>query len=163
MDNPAPRPRPGAQTEETLIAIKPKPPFTDLTIKTADSGFYAGYNIPIAVISKTILALLVIWALVWPLHANNKLSELNWALLEGFNTFYIISVGLFAFFCFAVALIPSSGRRLLGQPGEEPEFTTFSWFSMLFGAGLGVGLMVYATAEPMGLQPGLVGARHPRQ
>ena len=30
-------------------------------------------------------------------------------------------------------------------------FSNFSWFSMMFGAGLGVGLMVYATAEPMGL------------
>ena len=128
-----------------------KPPFTDLDIKTADTGFYEGYSVPIALISKTVMALLVIWALVWPLNANNMLGEINWALLEGFNTFYIISVGVFAFFCFAVAIIPSSGRRLLGQPGEKPEFSTFSWFAMMFGAGLGVGLMVYATAEPMGL------------
>ena len=39
----------------------------------------------------------------------------------------------------------------MGQPGEAPEFSNFSWFSMMFGAGLGVGLMVFATAEPLGL------------
>ncbi|MEM7059273.1 MAG: BCCT family transporter [Pseudomonadota bacterium] len=128
-----------------------KPPFTELEIKKQPSGFYEGYSLPIAVISKTIMSLLVIWALVWPLSANDQLSSWNWSLLEGFNTFYIIAVGLFAFFCFIVAAIPATGRRLLGRPGEEPEFSTFSWFSMMFGAGLGVGLMVYATAEPLGL------------
>ncbi len=39
----------------------------------------------------------------------------------------------------------------MGVPGEKPEFSNFSWFSMMFGAGLGVGLMVFATAEPLGL------------
>lgn len=39
----------------------------------------------------------------------------------------------------------------MGKPGESPEFSNFSWFSMMFGAGLGVGLMVFATAEPLGL------------
>ncbi len=39
----------------------------------------------------------------------------------------------------------------MGTPGEAPEFSNFSWFSMMFGAGLGVGLMVFATAEPLGL------------
>ena len=128
-----------------------KPPFTDLEIPKQPSGFYEGYSLPIALISKTLMTLLVIWALVWPLQANGTLSSWNWALLEGFNTFYIISVGVFAFFCFFVALVPSFGKRLLGREGEKPEFSDFSWFSMMFGAGLGVGLMVYATAEPLGL------------
>ena len=39
----------------------------------------------------------------------------------------------------------------MGVAGEKPEFSNFSWFSMMFGAGLGVGLMVFATAEPLGL------------
>lgn len=126
-------------------------PFTDLEIKTATSGFYEGYSLPIALISKISMTLLVIWALVWPLNANGMLSTVNASLLEGFNTFYILAVGGFAFFCFLVAVIPASGRRLLGRPGEAPEFSTFSWFAMMFGAGLGVGLMIYATAEPLGL------------
>ena len=97
------------------------------------------------------MALLVIWALVWPLDANSMLSSINGSVLQGFNGFYIIAVGAFAFFCFAVAIIPSIGKRVLGVDGEKPEFSDFSWFSMMFGAGLGVGLMVYATAEPLGL------------
>ena len=128
-----------------------KPPFTELEIKTAPSGFYEGYNLPIALVSKVSITLLVLWALVWPLGASSTLSTVNSALLVFFNSFYIIVVGFFAFFCFIVAIIPSTGKRILGPPGQKPEFSNFSWFSMMFGAGLGVGLMVYATAEPMGL------------
>jgi choline-glycine betaine transporter len=128
-----------------------KPPFTDLDIKTADKGFYEGHSLEIAILSKTIMVALVIWALVWPANANGVLGSLNWRLLEDFNAFYIIIVGLFAFFLFVVALLPQTGSRVMGTPGEKPEFSNFSWFSMMFGAGLGVGLMVFATAEPLGL------------
>ena len=103
-----------------------KPPFTDLEIKTAPQGFYEGYSLPIALISKTSMTLLVIWALVWPLSANATLSSLNWSLLEGFNTFYILATGMFAFFLFIVALLPATGKRLMGREGEKPEFSNFS-------------------------------------
>ena len=128
-----------------------KPPFTDLEIKKADGGFYEGNSLPIALISKSIMVALVLWALVFPGNANSTLGSWNWNLLEGFNTFYIIIVGIFFFFLAIIAIIPSTGRRVMGQPGVKPEFSNFSWFSMMFGAGLGVGLMVFATAEPLGL------------
>ena len=131
--------------------MAPKEPFTDVDIPTQDAGFYEGYSLPIALISKTIMVLLVLWALIFPLSAGETLSSVNASLLNGFNAFYVISVGLFAVFLFAIALIPQTGRRLLGQPGDTPEFTNFSWFAMMFGAGLGVGLMTFATAEPVGL------------
>ena len=101
------------------------PPFTELEVKTAPSGLYEGYSLPIALISKISMALLVIWALVWPLNANGMLSSINGGLLQGFNAYYIVAVGGFAFFYFLVAVIPSTGRRLLGREGEEPEFSTF--------------------------------------
>ena len=128
-----------------------KPPFTALEIEKAPSGFYEGYSLPIALISKVIMAALVIWALIWPGNASSVLSSVNSTLLNVFNSFYIVSVGLFAFFLFVLALLPATGRKMLGKAGTKPEFSNFSWFSMMFGAGLGVGLMVFATAEPLGL------------
>lgn len=128
-----------------------KPPFTDMNIKKASSGFYEGNSIPIALISKGIMVALVLWALMFPGNASSSLGSLNSTLLAGFNSFYIIIVGLFVFFLFIVAIIPSTGKRRMGKEGEAPEFSNFSWFSMMFGAGLGVGLMVFATAEPLGL------------
>ncbi|MBO9447297.1 BCCT family transporter [Ruegeria sp. R14_0] len=126
-------------------------PFTDVEIETADGGFYENYSVPIALISKGIMVGLVLWALVFPANATSTLGTLNGKLLEVFNSFYVIIVGLFFFFLAIVAIIPATGRRIMGTPGEKPEFSNFSWFSMMFGAGLGVGLMVFATAEPLGL------------
>lgn len=128
-----------------------KPPFTELEINRSAKGFYEGHSIEIAVLSKAIMIGLVIWALVWPANANGVLGSLNSRILEGFNGFYIIIVGFFAFFLFVVAILPQTGKRVMGRPGAGKEFSNFSWFSMMFGAGLGVGLMVFATAEPIGL------------
>ena len=128
-----------------------KPPFTAVEVKRAASGFYEGHSVEIALLSKGIMIALVIWALVWPGNANGVLGSLNWKLLEGFNSFYIVIVGLFAFFLLILAVLPQTGKRIMGRPGEGTEFSNFSWFSMMFGAGLGVGLMVFATAEPLGL------------
>ncbi|MFV0474737.1 MAG: BCCT family transporter [Pikeienuella sp.] len=128
-----------------------KPPFTDLEVPKAESGFYEGNSIPVALFSKGAIVLLVLWALIWPGAADKTLGKLNSFLLETFNVFYIVIVGLFLFFLLILAALPQTGRRLLGVPGEKPEFSTFSWFAMMFGAGLGVGLMVFATAEPLGL------------
>lgn len=128
-----------------------KPPFTELDIRKQEGGFYENNSLPIALISKGIMVALVLWALMFPANANGTLGSLNTALLGIFNQFYIIVVGFFAFFLLVVAVIPSTGRRIMGTEGEAPEFSNFSWFSMMFGAGLGVGLMVFATAEPLGL------------
>ena len=128
-----------------------KPPFTDVVIEKSPSGFYQNYSLPIAIGSKCIMVALVLWALLWPKSANSILSSFKGELLESFNAFYIILFGFFAIFLIAIAIIPSTGKRVMGLPGEKPEFSNFSWFAMMFGAGLGVGLMVFATAEPLGL------------
>ncbi len=128
-----------------------KPPFTAVDIKKVPSGFYEGYSLPIALVSKIGMTLLVIWALIWPGNAKTILSAVNGSLLNSFNSFYIISVGLFTLFLLIVAVLPATGKKILGPEGETPEFSNFSWFAMMFGAGLGVGLMVFATAEPLGL------------
>ncbi len=40
------------------------------------------------------------------------------------------------------------GRIKLGKDDDEPEFSTISWLTMLFAAGMGVGLLYWGTAEP---------------
>lgn len=128
-----------------------KPPFTDIDIQTADEGFYEGYSLPVTLAAKIGFAVLTAWALLMPGAAEHALAWLNTEILSVFNFFYIAVVGVFAWFLLVVALVPASGQLRLGKPDERPEFSTFSWFAMMFGAGLGVGLMVYSTAEPLSL------------
>ena len=51
-------------------------------------------------------------------------------------------------FLLVVGLGPT-GKIRLGQDDSEPEFSTFAWISMLFTAGLGIGLIFYGPMEPL--------------
>ncbi|KAK0315083.1 hypothetical protein LTR94_038776, partial [Friedmanniomyces endolithicus] len=41
------------------------------------------------------------------------------------------------------------GNLKLGDEDDEPEFSIGSWFSMLFAAGMGIGLVFFGVAEPI--------------
>jgi glycine betaine transporter len=41
------------------------------------------------------------------------------------------------------------GRIKLGRDDDQPEFSTVSWLTMLFAAGMGVGLLYWGAAEPI--------------
>jgi glycine betaine transporter len=48
----------------------------------------------------------------------------------------------------ALAFSPYGSVRL-GADDDRPEFSTVSWLTMLFAAGMGVGLLFYGAAEPL--------------
>src|SRR5690625_581306 len=55
-----------------------------------------------------------------------------------------------AFIVFVLVISFSKyGKIKLGRPEDKPEFSRMSWFTMLFSAGMGVGLMFYGTGEPL--------------
>ncbi|MCV5360130.1 BCCT family transporter, partial [Escherichia coli] len=69
-------------------------------------------------------------------------------IIAGFKWYYILVVALFLFF--AVYLMFSRfGSIRLGDDDQVPEFGYFAWFSMLFSAGMGIGLVFWSIAEPM--------------
>ncbi len=103
----------------------------------------------ITISSKALITALVLWAAIVPAQALFVLNAVNIALLNAFNFYYIYVVSFFLVFCIGMAIIPSIGRVILGKSGEKPEFSNFSWFSMMFSAGMGIGLMVFSTAEPL--------------
>lgn len=126
-----------------------KPPLSELPIKTADSGFYRGFSVDVTVASKIIISALVVWAIFWPIQSGIVLNGLNGFILQNFASWYVWTVTLFVVVCLGLAIWPTAGRMNLGQDGEKPEFTNFSWFSMMFGAGIGVGMLTWAVAEPV--------------
>ena len=125
------------------------PPITNLNIDTRTDGFYAGFNHFVAVGSKVLIGILIIWAAVFPEQAGAALSALNSWLLAHFGHWYMYVVFFYILVCVGLAAWPATGRIHLGKPGEAPEFSRFSWFSMMFGAGIGIGMLTYATAEPI--------------
>lgn len=51
-------------------------------------------------------------------------------------------------FCIAIVILPV-GRRRIGGADARPEFNLPTWFSMLFAAGMGAGLVFWGAAEPL--------------
>lgn len=126
-----------------------QPPLKELNIGLAEDGFYKGFNIKVALASKLIIALVVIWCLVAPTPAAKLLGEMkNWSFTN-LNYYYTWAVAFFVIVCLAIAIYPKWGKTKLGTADGVPEFSNFSWFSMMFGAGIGIGMLGYATGEPM--------------
>jgi choline/glycine/proline betaine transport protein len=126
-----------------------KPPVTDLPIRVAKSGFYRGFTKDVTITAKILVGGLILWAIAFPDQAASVLGTMNSIILASFNYWYVYSVAFFLILCFVLALWPTAGRMKLGVEEDEPEFTNFSWFSMMFGAGIGIGMLTFATAEPM--------------
>ncbi len=126
-----------------------KPPLMELPIEVAKGGFYDGFSKDVTITAKVLIGALIIWAVAFPDNAASVLGGMNTFLLSNFATWYIWVVAFFIFVCVVLAIIPSTGRLRMGLPDDKPEFSNFSWFSMMFGAGIGIGMLTFATAEPM--------------
>lgn len=120
-----------------------------LTIKTSSNGFYQGFNKTVTIGSKLIIGALVLWTAIYPSQASEILTKLMNSMLSNFGAWYIYVMLFYALVSVALASVPSIGARVLGQPGEKPEFSRFSWYAMMFGAGIGIGMLTFATAEPI--------------
>lgn len=126
-----------------------EPPLVDLPIKTANSGFYHGFSTIVTVPSKVIVTLLILWAIFFPVQANEALTAANATIIKDFAAWYVYIVAFLMLVAFLLAVFPKTGELRLGDPGEKPEFSRFSWFAMLFGAGIGIGMLTYSTGEPL--------------
>lgn len=126
-----------------------KLPLMDLPIRLAESGFYRGFSKDVSVAAKLLVGGLILWAVAFPEHAAATLGAFNSIILATFNYWYVYVAAFFLLMCFALALWPTAGRLKLGLEHDKPEFSNFSWFSMMFGAGIGIGMLTFATAEPM--------------
>ncbi|MCO8121597.1 BCCT family transporter [Stieleria sp. TO1_6] len=67
---------------------------------------------------------------------------------DRFGWLYVASMSGFLLFSVWLAL-GRYGRVRLGRDDEQPEFSSLSWFAMLFSAGMGIGLLFFSVAEPI--------------
>ena len=98
---------------------------------------------------KLLVGALIVWAVAFPEQAGAVLSGINSVILATFNYWYVYVMAFFVAVCLVLAVLPASGRLKLGHTDDVPEFSNFSWFSMMFGAGIGIGMLTIATAEPL--------------
>jgi glycine betaine transporter len=71
---------------------------------------------------------------------NGSIDYLGWVYLGATLFFVIFSIYL---------LFSRYGDIRLGKKTDKPDFNTASWLAMLFGAGMGIGIVYWSVAEPV--------------
>jgi betaine/carnitine transporter, BCCT family len=69
-------------------------------------------------------------------------------LTANLDWFFLLSGNIFVIVCLALIVSPL-GRIRLGGPEATPDYGYVGWFSMLFAAGMGIGLMFFGVSEPL--------------
>lgn len=121
-------------------------PDTDYII-LADKGMFRDLNPNMALASKGLILAFVIFTLYDVEHAAKVFSGMQSWIQTNLDWFYVLSMCIFVGFTFYL-MCSKYGTIRLGKDDDRPEFSYFSWFSMLFGAGMGIGLLFWSIAEP---------------
>ena len=113
------------------------------------------------IVSLVISLVISIYAIVFPEHFSRISNAVFCFLTESFSWFYQLVMFGFVVFVLCVAF-SKYGNIRLGRDDSKPDYSVFSWFAMLFCAGMGVGLVFWGISEPVshyvnpvaGIEPG---------
>ena len=104
---------------------------------------------PVFFISAVLILVFVIGTIIFPAEAKTALDGAKGWTIDNFDWLFMVGANIFVLFCIALIFLPV-GKIRLGGKDARPDFSTLSWFAMLFAAGMGIGLMFWSVAEPVG-------------
>jgi choline/glycine/proline betaine transport protein len=87
-------------------------------------------------------------AIVAPEASERAFASVQSTIVANFNWYYVLIAAAFVVFCLWMGF-SRFGDIKLGRDDDEPEFSLLSWFSLLFAAGMGIGLVFYGVSEPL--------------
>lgn len=99
-------------------------------------------------IAASIIVLFVAYGALRPDAFSSQTSTaLGW-LTSNFGWLFVLTSTSFVLFAGYLA-VTRYGNIKLGPDDSQPEFSTFSWVSMMFATGMGIGLIFWGVAEPL--------------
>ncbi|MGF1729290.1 BCCT family transporter [Photobacterium kasasachensis] len=109
---------------------------------------------PVFGTSAGLIALFLVAVLISdPATAKTALNGVKNSIINNFDALFIWSGNIFVIFCLALIFSPYGKIRIGGQDAET-DYSRVSWLSMLFAAGMGIGLMFWSVAEPVAYYTG---------
>ncbi|MCB1802826.1 MAG: BCCT family transporter [Gammaproteobacteria bacterium] len=111
---------------------------------------------PVFLISALLVMVFVVGTIMFPEGAKEAFDGSKGWSIDNFDWLFLVAGNIFVLFCIALIFLPVGGIRL-GGVDARPEFSTLSWFAMLFAAGMGIGLMFWSVAEPTAYYTGWYG------
>lgn len=106
-----------------------------------------GIDVPVAVIAFVLVVLFLLVGLVFSDQVRIAGLHIYTFIAESFGWVFVLGTVGFVIFILYLAF-SKMGRIRLGKPTDRPEFSTFSWISMMFALGVGIGLIFYGAYEP---------------
>ncbi|XP_028401314.1 uncharacterized protein LOC114524439 [Dendronephthya gigantea] len=101
----------------------------------------------------TILSALIIWGfviicMIMPSDAMNAMNSAKSWITTTSTWFYVGTKNIWLVFVLFI-LFSKHSKTKLGKDDDEPEFSDMTYFTMLFAAGVGIGLFYFGVAEPV--------------
>lgn len=103
---------------------------------------------PVFGLTALSVIVLVLFCLIFDQLAADLFGALRPWLTTQFDWVFAVSMNIFVLFCLFLVVSPL-GNVKIGGRAAKPEYSRLSWFSMLFAAGMGIGLVFYGVLEPM--------------
>jgi choline-glycine betaine transporter len=109
----------------------------------AKSGFFTGLHPGMGIAAKAMIATFVIFTVLNVEFAGSVYKSVRGWIESGLSWYYISVLAGVMLFCFFL-MFSKFGNLRLGDDDSRPEFSNFSWFAMLFSAGIGIGILFSA-------------------
>lgn len=110
--------------------------------------FKSTINKPVFISSLLVSVSIALLAALQPEMSGIFFNKVQAWLVNKVSWIYILAVAIFLIFTVCI-MVSRLGDLKLGPDHSEPDYSNISWFSMLFSAGMGIGLMFFGVAEPV--------------
>ncbi len=105
-------------------------------------------NKKVFVSASAIIIALLLYTAALPEHAQSLFTVIQASIIDNGSWFYVLTVAFIFFFVIFLGL-SRYGEIRLGPDHSTPDYSLVTWLSMLFAAGMGIGLMFFGVAEPL--------------
>lgn len=105
-------------------------------------------NMKVFISASSIIIALLLYTVTLPQHAQALFNVIQASIIENGGWFYVLTVA-FIFFFVVFLGVSRYGEIRLGPDHAKPDYPLATWLSMLFAAGMGIGLMFFGVAEPL--------------
>ena len=98
--------------------------------------------------ASAIIIALMLYTVALPEQAQSLFTLIQSSIVDNGSWFYVLTVAFIFFFVIFLGLSRYGDIRL-GPDHATPDYSMLTWLSMLFAAGMGIGLMFFGVAEPL--------------
>lgn len=107
-----------------------------------------GLNKFTTIFSLSLIFIFILLIFIFGKNFNDIITNLELMLFNKFHFLFFLSINIVTI-CLIFLALSKYGKIKIGGEDAKIEYSTFSWYSMLFSAGMGIGIMFYSVAQPL--------------